>query len=93
MRYIILALLFSFNSFSQTAGDYFKNGINKADNGDIYGAISDYTKAIKINPNYSSAYNNRAIAKEMLGIDGCADAREAKQLGGGSKRLIELSCQ
>ena len=43
--------------------------------GDYNGAISDYTKAIQIDPNYASAYSNRNISKENLGdLSGaCAD--------------------
>ena len=28
---------------------------------DYYGAISDYTKAIELNPNFADAYNNRGF--------------------------------
>ena len=38
----------------------------KNDLKDYYGAISDYTKAIEINPRYVSAYHNRGVAKEYL---------------------------
>tara|TARA_Y100000589_G_scaffold91963_1_gene86747 strand:- start:286 stop:546 length:261 start_codon:yes stop_codon:yes gene_type:complete len=43
------------------AGDnsyYFDRAFEKGENGDYYGAISDYTKAIEINPNDSRAYYN-----------------------------------
>ena len=44
-----LALLVSFSSFGQTASEYFKRAnYNKSDH---YGAISDYIKAIELNPN------------------------------------------
>ena len=51
------------------AGDnsyYFNRAYDKAKRGDHYGAISDYTKAIEINPQYESAYYNRGNAKEDL---------------------------
>ena len=35
---------------------------------DNEGAIEDYNKAIKLNPNYSEAYYNRGNAKKDLGI-------------------------
>ena len=49
-----LALLISFSSFGQTAEEYFSSGNDKADAKDYYGAISDYTKAIELNPNYAA---------------------------------------
>ena len=51
------------------AGDnsyYFNRAYEKADRGDHYGAISDYTKAIDINPYDESAYYNRGISKRKL---------------------------
>ena len=121
-----LALLISFSSFGQTSSEYFTSAVNKSDKGDYYGAISDYTraieikpnypeaylnrglskarledykaaivdynKAIEIKPNYALAYSNRAIAKELSGIDGCADARKAKELGYNADELIEMIC-
>ena len=41
------------------AGDnsyYFNSAYDKAQKGDYYGAISDYTKALEINPNDGDAY-------------------------------------
>ena len=35
-------------------------------NGDFSGAIANYTKAIKIDPNYADAYINRGLAKDNL---------------------------
>ena len=54
-----LALLISFNSFGQTAKEYFDNGIEKITNEDYYGAIADFTKAIEIDPDYDYAYARR----------------------------------
>ena len=51
------------------AGDnsyYFKRAYDKANRGDHYGAISDYTKAIEIDPNDLDAYINRGISKRKL---------------------------
>ena len=44
-----LALIVSFSSFGQTASEYFKRANYKKS--DHYGAISDYIKAIELNPN------------------------------------------
>ena len=61
-----LALLVSFSSFGQTAGEYNNSGIDKAEAKDYYGAISDYNKAIEIDPNHTNAYNNRGNSKAEL---------------------------
>ena len=48
------------------AGDssyYFNRAYDKAERGDYYGAISDYTKAIEINPTNASAYYIVAILR------------------------------
>ena len=51
---------------SSTAEEYFYSGYEKGRNGDWYGAISDYTKAIKINPDYAEPYNHSGLAKDRL---------------------------
>ena len=43
---------------------YFNRAYEKAENGDHYGAISDYTKVIEIDPNDANAYFNRGISKD-----------------------------
>ncbi len=62
---------------------YFNRGWNKDGIGDHYGAISDYTKAIEINPQYYKAYYNRGLAKRKIGDDkgGCDDYKKAISLG------------
>jgi len=42
---------------------YYKRGIEKYGTGDYLGAISDFSKAIKINPKDPYAYYNRGYAK------------------------------
>ena len=46
---------------------YKEHGRLKSANGDKRGAIEDYTKAIEIDPNYVTAYYNRAIVKSTIG--------------------------
>ena len=41
-------------------------GLELYKQGDYQGAITEYTKAIEIKPNYVMAYYNRGIAKDML---------------------------
>ena len=43
------------------ASDWFTRGIIKANRQDYQGAISDFTKAIEINPRYAQAYYRRGL--------------------------------
>ena len=52
---------------SISAKTYFMWGYTKSDLGDYKGAITDYTQAIRLNPDYANAYNNRGNAKSNLG--------------------------
>jgi tetratricopeptide (TPR) repeat protein len=51
------------------AEDFNKLGINKAKERDFEGAIENFDRAIKINPDYADAYNNRANVRHELGDD------------------------
>ena len=49
---------------------YFNRAFEKGNNGDHYGAISDFTKAIEINPSEGAYYNrgwNKAKLKDYYG--------------------------
>ena len=61
---------------------YFNQGNKKSDLGDYAGAITDYTQAIHLKPDFVSAYYNRGIAKKELGqyIDAIADYTETIRL-------------
>ena len=51
----------------QTAEEYFYSAYQKANqNGEYYGAIEDYSKAIGLDPDLAIAYNNRGSAKDDL---------------------------
>ena len=45
---------------------YYNRGNDKAERGDHYGAISDYTKAIEIKPKDEDAYYNRGNSKDNI---------------------------
>ena len=49
-----------------TANDYFLQGDDEYDMGNCEQAISNYTKAIELNPNYAEAYNNRAYTNMRM---------------------------
>ena len=49
------------------AEDFHELGINKAKERDFEGAIENFNRAIKLNPDYANAYNNRANVRHELG--------------------------
>ena len=51
---------------AESSAFYINRGNEKYQSGDYYGAISDYNKAIEINPRDADAYYNRGIAKDNL---------------------------
>ena len=91
---ITLALLISAVSFGQTGEEYFDSGLSKYDLKDFYGAISDYNKAIELDPNYVSVYYNRAISKYYINdLNGaCEDARKSGSLVIPFPQMIEAAC-
>ena len=54
-------------AMAESSGDfYFNRGNDKADTGDHYGAIIDFTKAIEINPQDADAFFNRGNSKSAI---------------------------
>ena len=54
------------NRICQKALDYYSKGNCKELQNDYEGAISDFTKAIKYNPNFAEAYYRRGNTKILL---------------------------
>ena len=70
--------------------------ITKSALGDYYGAISDYSKSIKIDSNDSFPYYFRGLAKKEIGdLNGaCSDWEKASTLGDNvSAKLIKDQCE
>ena len=62
---------------------YFSRGLGYGAKGQYDKAISDYTKAIEINPRYAEAYSNRGVAYDAKGNmkKACSDWKRACELG------------
>ena len=62
---------------------YFRGLLKSNYSKDYYGAISDYTKAIELNPDDANSYLQRGISKSILGDanGSCADWRKAVSFG------------
>ena len=65
-KLLLFLVVISLTGFGQTARDYYNTGLEKYYLEDYRGAISDYNKAIQLNPDYSDAYYNRGVAKFKL---------------------------
>ena len=67
-KLLIVLFFFTFTNLkAQNDTDYFDDGISKTQKEEYKAAISDYSKAIKINPEYADAYFYRGCAKHKLG--------------------------
>ena len=53
-------------AYADTADYYIKSGNKKFNQGDVYGALFDYSKAIEIDPEDYNAINNRGLIKNEL---------------------------
>ena len=81
--FLLMIILSTSYSFSQTAEDYFYKGVDKYKLEDYRGAIADYSKAIELKPDYADVYFFRGIAKLLLNQkdSGCLDLSKAGELG------------
>ena len=94
-KLLLLLLLVPIVSFGQTVADLNNRGNAKQDNKDYYGAISDYSKAIELDPDDAGSYSNRGNAKNSLGdLNGaCGDWRKAASLGSqNSAQMVRDRC-
>jgi tetratricopeptide (TPR) repeat protein len=66
---LIMAMFLTTSSiaFCDSANDFFKSGQAKWARDDFRGALDDYSRAIKLNPEFAEAYNSRGSAKVALG--------------------------
>ena len=64
---LLISIFLGFSVNAQTAQEYGKSAIKKAENGDLYGAIADFTKQIELDPKDFIAFGNRGISKSSLG--------------------------
>ncbi|MCX5701233.1 MAG: ankyrin repeat domain-containing protein [Candidatus Omnitrophica bacterium] len=64
MEVLLLSIAFV---YAETAEEYFKRGYDSFKQGNSDQVISDYTKAIEINPNYAEAYCKRGISYQCQG--------------------------
>ena len=62
----IILISIGFAAKAQTAEEYFNKGYLKAELNDFKGAIVEYTKSIKIDPNDAETYYNRGVSKRNL---------------------------
>ena len=59
---LILLLTIPFIGFGQTAEEYFDKGFDYAKSGQYQLAIDNYTKCLRIDPDYAHAYYNRGLS-------------------------------
>ena len=88
----------SAGAFGQTADDYFNQGNAYYNQGDYYRAITAFTSAIRLNPNYAEAYDYRGIAYGITGdyTRAIADIETALRIdpnNTNARRALELARQ
>lgn len=62
---VLLAVVFSLNTFSQSAKKFYKTGEEFFKAGNYQDAISQFTSAVSLNPEYRDAYFMRGCSYEM----------------------------
>ena len=91
-----LMLFHSAKVNAESAIFYYEIAMDKYAKGDYQDAISDFTKAIEINPKVANVYYYRGIVKETKGDKKgfCSDVKKALSLGfkEEDKQLIAKNC-
>jgi|GEM_PF-1874808 len=91
---LFLPIVFCWYSYGlgQTAKDFYEAGKEKHRQQDYSGAISDYTKAIDIDNNFSAAYESRASCRGLLAdtIGAIADVSMAIKVENSDSAKAEL---
>ena len=64
--FFLVSSLFAANCYSQSSKEYCERGLAKYKLEDYLGAITDYTKALEIDPQFELAYCFRGNAKSKL---------------------------
>lgn len=65
--FINLLIFLVKTGYAQSAAEWVQSGNNKMEEGNMLGAIKDYTSAIGIDPNYAEAYLGRgSVYGELL---------------------------
>ena len=66
-KLLLLLLCVPLIGFGQTSEEYFDKGVEYGKNGDYQLAIDNFTRAIRIDPDYADAYYNRGNLYNALG--------------------------
>ena len=64
--FLLITLMFTDNCYSQTAEDDYNSAVAKFKSGDTQLIIDDYSKALKLDHSYVTAYINRGLVKTQL---------------------------
>jgi len=64
---LVLVLMVSLGCLGEDAETYFNRGNDYLNSGNYSWAISDYNKAIELDPKFAEAYYNRGLAYDYLG--------------------------
>ena len=94
---VFLALiLIPLDGLADKAEDFMEDGITKSEAGNLEGALSDFTRAIDLDPQNPKPYYGSALARIILGNteSGCKDAKKSFDMGyARAEELLTKYCQ